>query len=249
VLRRRAVRAETDVGTLLLHADDRVMTPFIRSHGWWEREEAEWLRSVVRPGDVMVDCGANVGYFTLLGSRLVGPQGRVVALEPEPRNLALLRRNVRRHRLDNVAIVAAAAWNEPARLALRRNDLNAGDHQVRPEAGEEMVEAVALDDVLDGRADVVKIDTQGADHYVIAGLRRTLDANPGAQLLVEFWMDGMYERNLSAADVLAIYRELGRPIGLLEEGGRVVPASDEQVLETARSRPDHWVNLVLGPRP
>jgi FkbM family methyltransferase len=225
------------------------MTPFIRTHGWWEREEAAWLRSVLRPGHVMVDCGANVGYFTLLGSSLVGPSGRVVALEPEPRNLSLLRRNVRRHRLRNVEVVPAAAWSQRARLALRRNPDNAGDHQVRPEVAGEMVDAVALDDVLDGRADVVKIDTQGADHYVIAGLGRTLDASPHAQLLVEFWMDGMYERNLSAADVLAIYRGLGRPIGLLGDGGEVVPASDEQVLETARSRPDHWVNLVLGPRP
>ena len=236
----------TDVGPLLLHADDRVMTPFIREHGRWEPDEAAWLRQVLRPGATMVDVGANVGYFTVLASQAVGERGRVIAIEPESANLRLLKRNVRAHRCRNVQIIRAAAWESSTTLSLRRNPDNAGDHQTHPGEGGEPVRAIALDDVLDGPVDVIKVDTQGADHYVIAGLERTLATNPQARLLVEFWLDAMAERSLSGVDVLARYRALGRPIGLLEQPDG--HATDEQILAAARERPDHWVNLVIRTR-
>src|SRR4051812_24187462 len=88
-----AVFADTDVGTLGLHAHDRVMTPIISDTGRWEEDEGAWLRSVLAPGQVAIDCGANVGYFSLLMSGVVGPAGAVVAVEPERANLRLLRHN------------------------------------------------------------------------------------------------------------------------------------------------------------
>jgi hypothetical protein len=64
--------------------------------------------------------------------------------------------------------------------------------------------------------DVVKIYTQSADHYVIAGLARTLAANPRAAVLIEFWLDAMDLRGLSALDALAQSKALGRPMMLRE---------------------------------
>jgi FkbM family methyltransferase len=236
---------DTDVGPLALHADDRVMTPFISEHHHWEPDEAAWLRSVLAPGQTVVDVGANVGYFTVLMSHAVGPEGTVVAVEPEEGNLALLDANLRRNGCENVRVVRAAAWDRAGTLALRRSAVNAGDHQVHPAGGGD-VPCVALDDVLEGAAvDVVKIDTQGADHYVVLGLARTLRASPRARLLIEFWMDSMFERSVSAEDVLVIYRALGRPIGLLQAGGHVRWVDDHEVLATAHAAQDHWVNLVL----
>jgi FkbM family methyltransferase len=246
LLRHATVRARTDIGKLLLHADDKVMTPFIGEHGRWEPDEADWMRQALRPGATMVDVGANVGYFTVLASQAVGEHGRVVAVEPERRNLRLLARNVRANRCRNVRVIRAAAWETAGMLTLRRNPDNAGDHQTHPDEGGELVSAVALDDVLEGPVDVVKIDTQGADHYVIAGLSRTLEANPHATVLVEFWLDAMAERGLSALGVLARYRALGRPVMLLDRPD--VPATDAQVIAAARARPDHWANLIIGPR-
>lgn len=79
------VEAETDIGPLLLHAGDEVMTPLISAQGTWEAEEAAWLRRVLRPGMSVVDVGANVGYFAVLMAQIVGPTGAVVAVEPEAR--------------------------------------------------------------------------------------------------------------------------------------------------------------------
>jgi FkbM family methyltransferase len=245
------VVTDTDVGTLALHASDQVITPMIRDTGVWEAAEATWLRGAIGAGDTVVDCGANVGYFSLLASRAVGPRGTVIAVEPDAGNLRLLRHNLWRNGCDNVRVIAAAAADERGVLALRHSETNFGDHQVHPDAAPDdvLVPCVALDEVLGGaRVNVVKIDTQGFDHLVLAGLTRTLSANPAARVLVEFWTDGMAERQLSAEDILAQYRALGRPLALLGDAGAAIPASDEQVFTSVRASPGHWVNLILGAR-
>jgi FkbM family methyltransferase len=245
-----AVAAETDVGSLLLHADDRVMTPLIQRDGHWEQDEGTWLRETLRRGDTFVDCGANVGYFSLLGSRAVGPEGSVVAVEPEAGNLRLLRGNLWLNGCDNVWVVPAAASDGRGMVALRRSATNWGDHQIHAEASGDdvLVPCLPLDEVLDGlRVDAVKIDTQGADHLVVAGLRRTFAANAHAPALIELWLDALIERGVRPADVLAGYRAFGRPLGLLAPGGTVTAAGDAEIIAAAEAAQDHWVNLVLGP--
>ncbi len=246
-----SVAAQTDVGLLLLHAGDEVMTPFIAAEGCWEVDEGAWLRSVLRAGDTVVDCGANVGYFSLLASRAVGPSGAVVAVEPDRGNLRLLRANLWRNGADNVWVLAAAAHDHRGLLALRRNATNAGDHQVHDAAQSDdvLVPCVALDDVLAGvPVHVLKIDTQGTDHHVVAGLRRTLDANPGARALVEFWLEGMGDRAIDPRAVLAGYRALGRDLLVLGAGGVTSAATDEEIMRAAQEAPGLYINLVLGPK-
>lgn len=243
------LRVDTRIGPVLVHADDEVMTPWIRHHREWEAEEAAWLEGALRPGATMLDVGANIGYFSVLAARAVGPAGRVIAIEPERRNLRVLRLNTWAH--DQVTIVPVAAWHSRTALELRFNASNAGDHQVH-EASEgaagTLVPAIALDDLLDETAiDVIKIDTQGVDHHVITGLSRTLAANPQAQLLVEFWLESMDERGDRGADVLAGYRKLGRPIGLLGDHGNSTLATDAEILAATEVAHGRFVNLVIGP--
>lgn len=246
------VIAETEVGSLALHADDQVMTPIISASGSWEDDEAAWLRSVIDVGQTVIDCGANVGYFTLLMSRAVGPGGSVVAVEPERENLRLLRHNLWTNGADNVRVIAAAANYERGSLALRHNAYNKGDHQTHRQSGADdvLVPCVTLDEVLpDARVDIIKIDTQGSDHLVVAGMKNILDRNPAAKLLVEFSLDFIADRGWSADDVLDDYRALGRPLAILETAGSETPASNEDIISTARVlRPDHWINIVIGPR-
>jgi len=246
------ISADTDVGSLLLHANDLVMTPAISETGCWEADEGAWMRAVLAPGNTALDIGANIGYFTVLMSHQVGETGRVIAVEPEQRNLRLLSYNLWRNCCDNVRVVPAAAWHSRTTLVLRHNAANAGDHQVHPSktsADDVLVPAVALDDIVSETVvHAIKIDTQGADHEVLAGLEGTLRRNPHAPVLTEFWPDNLIERNVSPTNVLAQYRTLNRPIGLLKSGAAVTIATDEEILAAAQAAEGHWVNVVLGAR-
>ena len=239
---------ETDVGPMFVHAEDRVMTPWMSERGDWEPAEARWLRSVIRPGHTVLDVGANVGYFSLLAAGLVGEAGAVISVEPERRNLALLRANLWRNRRPQVTVLPIAASARTGFLPLTLNELNRGDHQVgrADSAAETLVPSAALDDLLTHQTiDVIKVDTQGHDHEVIWGMGETI-ARTHPVIMCEFWLDGMGDRNVSADDVARIYEGSFRLQLLDEDGiGRDVDASG--LVSGAREAPGRFVNAVLRP--
>ena len=133
-------------------ARDRFITPSLIHAGCFEPFQTELVVNEVRPGDVAIDLGAHIGYYTLLLARLVGPTGRVLAFEPDPDNFALLSRNVEMNGYANVELFNAAASDRPGRSPLFRSPDNAGDHRLHESPGQRRpgveVEVVAVDEIL-----------------------------------------------------------------------------------------------------
>ncbi len=224
---------ESDVGPLLVHADDTVITPIIRAHGTWEREVGDQLRSVLRPGMTAVDVGGNIGYVALLMAELVGSKGRVVAVEPDPGNAEVLRRNAARSRGAPIEVIEAAAWSDPGELQLQLHDSNTGDHRIGIAGAERetvAVKAVRLDDVLPERVDLILMDTQASEHVALRGARQVLERSRPI-VFVEFWPQGLRETETDPVSVLDGYRALGLRASGAEEGlpqdpGEIVQAVD-----------------------
>lgn len=89
-----------------------IIQRYLYIFGIWEPNITHWMRRRLKPGDVLLDIGANVGYYTLLGARLVGSAGRVVAFEPSPTIRASLLRNIELNELDNVEVQGYAVSSE-----------------------------------------------------------------------------------------------------------------------------------------
>src|SRR5918912_4362355 len=87
--------------------------------GGFERAELEWARRLARPESTAVDVGANVGVYTVVLARAVGPEGRVLAFEPGPENVRRLEENLARNRLENVDVHAIALADRAGELVLR----------------------------------------------------------------------------------------------------------------------------------
>lgn len=183
LLGRAAATVQIDgVGSfdMFLDPDSIALTPILMEDGIWERSATEVFAEFARPGDVAVDAGANVGYFTLLFARLVGPTGRVYAFEPDPSNYEILVRNVRLNGFTNVVVEQKALSNEPGSVTLFMTDEVREDSRILQAPSREVesveVEAVVLDEYLAGReerVDLVKIDTQGAEGMIIDGMAET----------------------------------------------------------------------------
>jgi FkbM family methyltransferase len=153
-----------------------------------EPEVQAALAELIEPGQTVYDVGANIGFFTILCSRLVGPQGKVYAFEPIPQNLATLRHNVTINALSNVTIVEAALSSSTGTAemfvspwsAFHSLNLEGATKQDNhgPRAGEITVQTVTLDEFVQGEGvrapDLVKIDVEGAELIVLAGMRETL---------------------------------------------------------------------------
>src|SRR5262249_44265554 len=148
-------------------------------------------------GMTALDIGANIGYVTRTLARLVGPAGRVVALEPEPRNFEVLRANAAS--LANVRCIRVAALQHTGTVTLWMSTENMGDHRTwEQNAGDRAgidVPCVRVDDLVDDgvQVGVVKIDTQGTDHLAIEGMERVI-ARSRPTLFVEFWLDALRDR-------------------------------------------------------
>ena len=144
----------TDVGALLLPADDTVVAPWMRFYGSWEPAESALLRSALHDGDTLLDIGAHVGYHTLAGARSVGTNGKVIAVEPSPDVVALLRANVRLNLSPELAgvveVLPLAAWDEDTTLSFAQSiDGNSGDSRAYAQttAGSLSVDGRRLDGV------------------------------------------------------------------------------------------------------
>ena len=113
---RRTGRVRAGPGKGLRMARQQASADYLR--GTNELPVQNAVTAVLRPGDEFVDVGANVGFFSLLAARLVGPTGRVVAIEALPANVAALEANARRNRLDQISCVPVAASDQGGQAVL-----------------------------------------------------------------------------------------------------------------------------------
>ncbi|MFD3885031.1 FkbM family methyltransferase [Streptomyces microflavus] len=192
---------------------------YIYLFGVWEPHMTRWLRQRLKPGDTYVDVGANIGYYSVLASKLVGDQGRVVAFEASPAFHERLLQQVRLNGCRNVRAVNAAIAD--ARKTLKfvlASSHNMGANSIVPWDGEAEsefeIEAGPLPEMLESdeiaSARVIKIDVEGAEGGVIRGLAPMLDQlRPDAEITCEVTPDRMAQLGDSADELLATMREHG----------------------------------------
>ncbi len=143
--------------------------------GTYEAREAALFARHVARGDTVLDLGAHVGYYTLLAGTLAGPEGRVIAFEPLPRNCFYLRRHVELNRLRNVTVHEAAVGERRGYVFFDPGP-GAGRGRVEP-GGPLRVRMVSLDDFVREQRilpRVIKIDVEGAETRVLAGAEQLL---------------------------------------------------------------------------
>ena len=160
-------------------ADDALIGRGIRA-GEYEPEIAALFRRFLRPGMNVLDLGANIGFFTLLAASLVGPDGQVHAVEPNPRNARLLEMSRRLNRFEQVRIWQVAAAAAHGLLVLSTSYSN-GTTSRLPElvaslAAAQTVPALRLDALLptELRIDFVKVDVEGAEYDALRGCEQII---------------------------------------------------------------------------
>lgn len=169
------VKSIGDGITMKLNLDEYI-DRFIYYWNCFEPNETWVLKRLLRPGDTFVDVGANIGYFTLLASRLVGPRGKVIAFEAAPPTLARLEENVALNPgLENISIHGCAVANTSGTIRIGKSFAGgSGTSSIRVNERTEQVwnvPVVSLDQVLadERMIRVVKIDVEGAELLVLKG--------------------------------------------------------------------------------
>lgn len=236
---------------IFVDPSDMSLAPWFETDGFWEAWITLAFLATVRPGWACVDVGANIGYYTLLMADRAGPAGRVLAVEPNPRMADLIRRSAALNGYATVEIAECAATHASgaARLWIKREaagKVNLGGATLHPrwDVGpwdqNMTIRTEPLDALLaDWPAlDFIKIDAEGAEVNVWRGMRGIL-ARHFDMLVV---MEAVPGRGYDLAELLALVREDGFPIRILDTDGDIKMMSDAELL--AR-HPDEWMMLWL----
>jgi FkbM family methyltransferase len=212
--------------------EDLAVGRVIFANGIYEPSVTRAFRTRLRPGMTVVDVGANIGCFSLLSASPVGSTGSVIAVEPNPRNVKALHASAARNGFQHVHVFQTAASDECGLLFL---NVDSSNETVSPAKGDiddmlsrETVPALTLDTIIKSsrRADLIKLDTEGAEYKVLRGGRKFLSASRPT-IISEFSPGALQVISAVAPEkYLELFVDLGCQISVLGEAAELPWGSD-----------------------
>lgn len=192
---------------------------FILRDGEYEPRLSRLLERNVRPGDIVMDCGAHEGYFSMLASHAVGRSGRVIACEPQSRAREILVRNLELNRARNVTVLPVAvsdrAGSATLHLTTGHNTGASGlaegtsrlperTESVRTQTLSTLAEQCGL-----SRIDLIKMDIEGHEYEAIFGSEALFRDRVVRAIALEFHGGHMMRRGLSPTDIWSFLEACG----------------------------------------
>ena len=244
---------------MIVHDErDQHVSKGIAEQGIWEAYESQLVLERLQSGDVFIDVGANIGYYSLLASTVVGESGRVYGFEPDPENFSLFEKNIAINQLSNVDSFNVALSDHDGKGELFVNSSNFGDHQIYDNGNGRACVTIELREgarLLSQVQNVrlVKVDTQGAEYQVLIGLLPLLKKQQGPlSLIIEFWPFGLRKSGAGADQLLDVLVSLGLPFYIIDHVGHGLEAcSEQQLREWVAMMEDHpddegFMNILVG---
>ena len=236
---------------------DKALSPHLMLQGYWEMWITSALARLTKPGTLAIDIGANLGYYTLLMADAVGPSGRVIAFEPNPRlaNMARTsagindfgsRVNVREEAVGNADgghLTLAIPRSAPQNALIIRSDAQKqgfknvhGDH-----AQFVQVKSITLDSLNLTNVGMVKIDAEGAEYNIWRGMQSMIDNNPAIQICMEFNASRDYAWEAFFMEIQVKFKQVSH----VDFDGQIKPLTLEMV-KTQRPNGDWMIYLARG---
>lgn len=254
---------DAEISAYVHGVQDRFVSRRLREEGIWEPYESELLLQMLAPGQVFVDVGANIGYFSLLAAHCVGDAGAVYAFEPDQRNHELLLRSARANGYEHIIHAERAGLSEQAGEAtLYLSEDNLGDHQIFATGQERASAPIRL---LEGgrflaprvqRLDLVKIDTQGSEFGVVKGLMPLLqDLAQPPRIIIELTPLSLRQCGSSGRALIALLAELRQAMWIIDHVEHRLVATDPAELAQwcddvdAVADDAGFMNILIGPVP
>lgn len=232
--------------TFQTHGPDEALSQCIIKDGFYEAYETEWFTNIVRAGDTVVDIGANMGWYTLIASRIVGNTGKVIAFEPEQSNFELLTKNVSTNGMDNVTCYQKAVGENNRTVLFYKCPENSGHHcawERDTSWDSKPIQQVSLDAILadEPHVNVIKIDVEGAEHLVLAGAKKTIERSSNLVLFLEVWFSGILRNGGNPCELLEYLDSAGFRLYQIIEWNKLLrplDSMDSLRLEICHSNPN-----------
>ena len=220
----------------------------LASTGEYEPTSLEFILNKLKPGNTVIDIGAHVGIYSLPMSKIVGPLGKVVAFEPNPKNLELLHWNIDTNGCKNIRVEQQALRNRSSVSDLLISGINTGDHRFYGNGyvGTIPVMCTTLDKYLKigTKVDAIKMDIQGGEGEAFYGMKRVLKENPNVFILWELSPEQLLNAKTEPLELLDFLEDLGFKQSIIDETDGTIKEykSSGELLEQCPKR--SYINIL-----
>lgn len=186
--------------------------------GKYEEYETKLLLRQLKSDDIVVDVGANIGYYTLLMAKIAK---KVYAIEPDKENFKILKKNIEQNKLKNVHLINVAVGNKQSKIKYYQSEENFGDGRVYktiiPRTSYTVL-SQKLDNILSNeqKISLVKIDTQGWEPAVIEGAKKIVEKDKPI-IFLEYWPEGYQKAELDGKKMLSYLQKVYKNIWQIDD--------------------------------
>lgn len=217
----------------------------------YEQYESKLVQLITSPSSVVIDIGANIGFYSMQFASLSGRSGKVYAFEPDRDNFKVLERNIELNSYVNVIAERMAVSNQSGVLKLYQSDMNIGMHRcygsVLCSQDYQVVPCVSLDEYFEEgfKVDLIKIDIEGFEAYAFNGMKRILHENPNVKIITEFCPFSLREARSSSLELFDFLIGFGFSVYSIDETLCEVDINEmREQLMIFEALPDHVFSHV-----
>ena len=207
--------------------------------------EIELLKKHIKQNDIVLDIGANIGFYATILSDIVGEKGVVHCFEPDSKNFEHLKKTTADFKNIKINNKAVGPKTEKLKIYTSKN-LNVDHRTYKPEEYDKEIEidAVSIDDHLasNPKVDLIKMDIQGFEMQAIQGMQTILDKNKDIKLISEFWPYGLKKAGSSVTEYFNFLQSKGFTCYLLEETS-LLKLTAEKVSSLEPLGEEHYFNI------
>ena len=210
--------------------------------------EIRLIHKYIKKGDIVLDIGANIGFYANVFSKFVGYTGKVYCFEPDPVNSKFLISNTKK--FNNVELVQKAVADKKGTLTFYTSHrLNVDHRTYKPDKFNKSFEvaSISIDEFINGRfnVDFIKMDIQGAEYDALTGMVKTLKEND-LVLLLEFWPYGLKQAGSSVEDIIHFLDGYNFIVYILNN--KELRLIQEKDLKMLQFKEENYFNIIASKR-
>lgn len=203
----------------------------------FEANETEFFKRTIKSGDICLDVGGNIGYFSLNFAKSAGPDGRVYVFEPIERNVLTIRLAAIMNRLNNIEVLESAVADSSGEVSLEiPDDDSAYAHMStgRADARTATVKCITLDEFIKSKhvkkISVLKVDVEGAEHLVLKGASSLLTDKKirPSVVMAELVNEFLGRFGSSIRDIIRYMEKFGYKPFYAGKGGKLIPFTEKE---------------------
>ncbi len=234
---------------MLLNLTDTGISRELTLYGVHERNSTAHIKSIVKPGMKILECGANIGYYAMLQARLIGQAGKVYAIEPSPKNVAWMKRNIAMNGYENIEVRPGAFGAEkttaPFYVDIRSNLSSFVKRDDLTEFEVVDVPMMTIDDFMNegNDVDLIRMDVEGYETEILKGGEKTLQTDRAPKyFFIEVHCELLKKRGSGGFEIAKYLRQFGYEVdvGFHRGSSRYVVTSMKEFEDHPMREVGYW---------